>query len=66
MSAEGNEQIAVVPLAGGAPRIIDALHFYGTNFPFDVSRDGTRLVTSNSQHLSDEIWLLDAAQTQRK
>jgi len=66
VSAEGNEQIAVVPLAGGAPRIIDALHFYGTNFPFDVSRDGTRLVTSNSQHLSDEIWLLDAAQTQRK
>ena len=66
VSPEGNEQIAVVPLAGGAPRMINALQFYGTNFPFDVSHDGTRLVTSNSQHLSDEIWLLEAAQAQRK
>jgi hypothetical protein len=36
--------------------------FYGTNFPFDVSRDGRHLVVTNSQHLSDEIWLLEAAQ----
>jgi len=35
------------------------LRFNGVNFPCDVSRDGKWLVTTNSQHISDEIWLLE-------
>ena len=58
VTSEGNTQIAVVRLDGGPPRTLNRLHFYGTNYPFDVSGDGTRLVTTNGQHLSDEIWLL--------
>jgi eukaryotic-like serine/threonine-protein kinase len=60
VSSEGNAQIAVVRLDGGPPRTLDTLRFYGTNFPFDVSPDGSRLIVTNSQHLSDEIWLLEA------
>ncbi len=43
----------------GKLRTISGLHFVGTNFPFDVSRDGKWLVTTNYQHISDEIWLLE-------
>jgi Tol biopolymer transport system component len=62
VTSEGNTQIAVVRLDGGPPRTLNRLRFYGTNYPFDVSRDARRLVTTNSQHLSDEIWLLEAPQ----
>jgi TolB protein len=62
VTSEGNTQIVVTRLDGGQTRTLDALRFYGTNFPFDVSRDGRQLVVTNSQHLSDEIWLLEAAQ----
>jgi len=33
---------------------------------FDVSPDASRLVVTNGQHLSDEIWLLEAAEAQKK
>jgi Tol biopolymer transport system component len=58
-TSEGNEQIAVVRLDGGPPRILNTLRFLGINYPFDVSPDGNRLVTTNDQHLGDEIWLLE-------
>ncbi len=66
VTSEGNTQIAVTRLDGGQTRTLDALRFYGTNFPFDVSRDGRQLVATNSQHLSDEIWLLEAPEAQKK
>jgi Tol biopolymer transport system component len=66
VTSEGNTQIVVTRLDGGQTRTLDALRFYGTNFPFDVSRDGRQLVVTNSQHLSDEIWLLEAAEAQKK
>jgi hypothetical protein len=66
VTAEGNAQISVVRLDGGPPRTLNTLRFYGTNYPFDVSPDASRLVLTNSQHLSDEIWLLETIQGQKK
>jgi Tol biopolymer transport system component len=66
VTSEGNEQIAVVRLDGGPPRTLNRLQFLGDNHPFDVSPDGNRLVTTNSQHLGDEIWLLEAPRVQEK
>jgi len=57
-----NQQIQVFNLKTGATRTLPNLHFVGTNFPFDISRDGKWLVTTNFQHISDEIWLLEPAE----
>jgi Tol biopolymer transport system component len=59
--SDGNEQIQVLDVKTGEQHTIPGLPFIGTNFPFDVSRDGKWLVTTNYQHLSDEIWLLEPA-----
>jgi len=59
---DGNEQIQVFSLKTGETRTLPNLPFVGTNFPFDISRDGKWLVTTNFQHLSDEIWLLEPAE----
>jgi Tol biopolymer transport system component len=59
---DGNQQIQVFNLKSGATRTLPNLHFVGTNFPFDISRDGKWLVTDNFQHISDEIWLLEPAE----
>jgi Tol biopolymer transport system component len=59
---DGNQQIQVYNLKSGETRTLSDIHFVGTNFPFDVSRDGKRLVTTNFQHISDEIWLLEPAE----
>jgi len=59
---DGNERIDVFNLKTGATRTLPNLHFVGTNFPFDISRDGKWLVTTNFQHISDEIWLLEPAE----
>jgi Tol biopolymer transport system component/serine/threonine protein kinase len=56
---DGNAQIQVLSLKTGEARTLPNLHFVGTNFPFDISRDGKWLVTTNNQHVSDEIWLLE-------
>ena len=56
---DGNQQIQVYKLKTGETRTLPDLHFVGTNFPFDISRDGKRLATDNFQHISDEIWLLE-------
>jgi len=57
---EGNTEFTVVTLATGEAKVLPGLRFSGTNFPFDVSRDGKWLVTTNSVDVSDEIWLLEA------
>lgn len=54
----GGQEIRVVDLQGGAPRPIDSVTFVGSNHPFDVSRAGDTLVTSNAVHISNEIWRL--------
>jgi Tol biopolymer transport system component len=59
---EGNTQIHVYNLNSGETRTLSKIQFAGTNFPFDISRDGKWLVTTNYQHISDEIWLLEPAE----
>jgi serine/threonine protein kinase/Tol biopolymer transport system component len=56
---DGSQQIRTVPFSGGPSLPLSRLHFHGTNFPFDVSRDGSQLASSNSVPLSAEIWLLE-------
>jgi hypothetical protein len=48
------------------PRKLETLRFYGFNHMFDVSPDASRLVVTNGQHLSDEIWLLESAQDSKR
>ena len=59
MGPDGNAEFTVVTLATGAARVLPGLQFSGTNYPFDVSRDGKWLVTTNTVDESDEIWLVE-------
>jgi Tol biopolymer transport system component len=59
---DGNESIKVFRLKTGETRTLPNVRFVGFNHPFDISRDGKRLTTTNYQHLSDEIWLLEPAE----
>jgi hypothetical protein len=54
-----NQEIQIVPVAGGPSRPLAGVTFNGSNHPFDISPDGKMLVTSNAVHVSDEIWLLE-------
>lgn len=65
VGADGNTQIQVLTIKTRETSVIPGLHFIGTNFPFDVSRDGKWLITTNYQHISDEIWLLEPAEGNR-
>jgi eukaryotic-like serine/threonine-protein kinase len=56
---EGNVEITVVTVATGETKVLPGLRFNGVNYPFDVSRDGKWLVTTNAEHETDEIWLLE-------
>ena len=58
VNSKGNEEIYVVPAAGGEPKMISGIDYVGTNYPFDISPDGKRVITSNSVHFEDELWLL--------
>ena len=60
MGSEANGEFTVVTLATGEARVLPGLRLTGTNYPFDVSRDGKWLVTTNEVDESDEIWLLEA------
>ena len=60
-----NQQVWTVPVAGGTSRLLDTLIFTGSNYPFDISRDGKRVLTSRSESVSREIWLLRARQSGR-
>jgi len=55
----GNTELRSIALAGGAPSTIPGPRFDGINFPFDISRDGRLLVTTNTVPTSDEIWVLE-------
>jgi TolB protein len=65
VGAEGNTEFVVTTLPGGETKVLPGLKFSGVNFPFDVSRDGKWLVTTNSQHVSDEIWMLEGKQARK-
>lgn len=61
LGPEGNTELAVITLATGEIKVLQGLRFSGTNYPFDVSRDGKWLVTTNTVDESEEIWLLEPA-----
>jgi len=54
---DGTQEIHVVPGEGGAAVTLAGVRYRSSNHPFDVSPDGRQLVTSNTMHQSDEIWL---------
>jgi Tol biopolymer transport system component/DNA-binding winged helix-turn-helix (wHTH) protein len=56
----GAQQIWSVPVAGGPARLLETLTYASSNYPFDISRDAQRIVTSNSVRVAREIWLLQA------
>ena len=58
---DGNQRIHTLALAEEREEVLEQLVFAGTNCPFDVSRDGTLLVSSNSRQISSDIWLLEPA-----
>ena len=55
----GNLEIQVVPVRGGAPRQLGPWRINGSHHPFAIAPDGRSLVTTNSRHVSDEVWLLE-------
>lgn len=55
----GKQQIYTVPIEGGSPEPFTGVLFQGNNFPFDISRDGSLLATSNGELLTAEIWMLE-------
>jgi Tol biopolymer transport system component len=55
----GSQEIRTVMLETGETSALPVLEFAGTNYPFDISRDASRLATSNGVHVSDEIWVLE-------
>jgi len=58
LGPDGNVQVTVVKLSTGETRVLPGLRFFGDNYPFDVSRDGKWLATTNEVGESNEIWLL--------
>jgi Tol biopolymer transport system component len=56
---QGNTEFTVIELATGKARVLPGLRFSGTNYPFDVSKDGKWLVTTNTVDEGDEIWVLE-------
>ena len=54
---DGNQQIRVVSFEDGSSNVLSGLNFNGTNNPIDLFSENL-LVTTNSVHLSSEIWLL--------
>jgi TolB protein len=53
------QEIHVVSRDGGPTRHLTEIVYSGSNHPFDVSPDGSRIVTTNAVHVSDEVWLLE-------
>jgi Tol biopolymer transport system component len=52
------QQIWIAPLDGGKVARIETVSYRTNNCPFDVSRDGRWLVTTNGEQILSEVWLL--------
>ena len=57
----GNQEIHVVSVRTRTSRQLGQWRFNGMNHPFAIAPDGSALATSNSRHVSDEVWLLEPA-----
>ena len=64
LGRNGNQEIQVVAAQGGSPRPLGQARFNGWNYPFAISPDGKAIATSNSRHISDEIWLIEPSKRQ--
>ena len=63
IARSGDQEIHTVRIEGGGPpTLLTNIGFNGVNHPFDISPDGSLIVTSNSTHVSDEIWLMEPRQ----
>jgi Tol biopolymer transport system component/tRNA A-37 threonylcarbamoyl transferase component Bud32 len=58
VEADGKERLYTVSPEGGPSRPLDVIRYEAINCPFDLSPDGTKLVTTNQVHVLSEIWLL--------
>ena len=65
LTADQRQEIHVVSTDGAMPAPLAHVRFVHNNHPFDISRDGQWLATSNTQFVADEIWLLKPAAAQR-
>jgi TolB protein len=55
---DGTQRIQTISTDGGASGREIQQRFRGVNHPFDLTRDGEWLVTSDAAHVSSEIWVL--------
>ena len=55
---DGTQDIRVVELATGAQVVLDGIPFHGSNHLFDVSPDGSFVVSGDSRPSDHGIWLL--------
>jgi Tol biopolymer transport system component len=63
---DGTQEIHVVPAEGGDAATLATVRYRSSNHPFDISPDGRHIVTSNTMHQSDEIWLRRPAAAGRR
>jgi Tol biopolymer transport system component/DNA-binding winged helix-turn-helix (wHTH) protein len=57
---DGSQQIWTVPLAGGAPTLMESLPFPdSSNCPFSIAHDGRSIIGTRVVRMSHEIWLLE-------
>jgi hypothetical protein len=54
------QQIQTITLDGQPKVELVPIRFVGTNEPFDISRNGQFLATTNAVHVSSEIWVLES------
>ncbi len=57
VGAGGAQEAYSISVTTGETKRIP-LRYTASNAPFDMSRDGTTIVTTDATHLADEIWLL--------
>ncbi len=55
---DGTQRIDTVGIDGAPTESRAPLKFRGTNNPFDIARDATWIATSDSVHVSSEIWVM--------
>jgi Tol biopolymer transport system component len=57
-ASDGTQQIDIASVDGKGATAPVHLRFRGLNHPFDISRDSAWLATSDSAHVSSEIWVI--------